>query len=182
MKTIDEPFGGANNFAKNLFKGLKMRGYYVTNKLEKNLDIIIIVVSHDSLRLVSFSPEDVKAYKKAFPNVLVIHRINSCDEHRAYNNGTNERVLKANKIANHTIFVSKFIKSFWKNKGLSKNNSSIILTRANKKVFNPYKRSKWSGKGPIKIVTHHWSSNYMKGFDIYQRLDEMLILKSGKKR
>ena len=43
-----------------------MRGYYVTNKLEKNLDIIIIVVSHDSLRLVSFSPEDVKAYKKHF--------------------------------------------------------------------------------------------------------------------
>ena len=59
VKTIDEPFGGANNFAKNLFKGLMSKGYYVTNKLEENLDFIIIVVSHDSLRLVSFSPEDV---------------------------------------------------------------------------------------------------------------------------
>ena len=70
MKTIDEPFGGQIILLK-IYLGFKMRGYYVTNKLEKNLDIIIIVVSHDSLRLVSFSPED-KTYKKAFPNVLVI--------------------------------------------------------------------------------------------------------------
>ena len=122
VKTINEPFGGANNFAKNLFKGLMSKGYYVTNKLEKDLDFIIIVVSHDSLRLVSFSPEDVKAYKKAFPNVCVIHRINSCDEHRGYNNGTNERVIKTNKISDHTIFVSKFIKSFWEKKDLQRNN------------------------------------------------------------
>ena len=182
VKTINEPFGGANNFAKNLFKGLMSKGYYVTNKLEKDLDFIIIVVSHDSLRLVSFSPEDVKAYKKAFPNVCVIHRINSCDEHRGYNNGTNERVIKTNKIADHTIFVSKFIKSFWERKGLAKKQSSVILTKANKKIFNPLKRNKWDKKKPIKIITHHWSSNFMKGFDIYQRLDEMLILKKWKNK
>ena len=33
VKTINEPFGGANNFAKNLSKGLMSKGYYVTNKL-----------------------------------------------------------------------------------------------------------------------------------------------------
>ena len=125
VKTINEPFGGANNFAKNLSKGLISRGHYVTNKLEKNLDFIIIVISHDSLRLVSFSPEDVKAYKKAFPNVLVIHRINSCDEHRGYDNGTNKRVIKTNKIADYTIFVSKFIKSFGREKDFQRNNRQL---------------------------------------------------------
>ncbi len=79
VKTVNQPFGGANNFAKNLFKGFTDKGHYVTNKLEKNLDFIIIVISHDSLRLVSFSPDDVRAYKKAYPNVRVIHRINTCD-------------------------------------------------------------------------------------------------------
>ena len=149
VKTINEPFGGANNFAKNLSKGFRNKGFYVTNKLERNLDIIIIIVSHDSLRLVSFSPEDVKAYKRAFPNVCVIHRINSCDEHRAYNNGTNERVAKANKIADHTVFVSKFIKLFWQEKGLTQNNSSVIHTKANKKIFNPSNRNRWDFKKPI---------------------------------
>ena len=24
----------------------------------------------------------------------------------------------------------------------------------------------------LKIVTHHWSGNWMKGFDIYEKLDQ----------
>ncbi len=182
VKTVNQPFGGANNFAKNLFKGLISKGHYVTNKLEKNLDFIIIVISHDSLRLVSFSPDDAKAYKKAYPNVCIIHRINSCDEHRAYDNGTNKKVIQANKIADHTVFVSKFIKLFWQNKGLGIKDSSIIYTYANTKIFNSTHRSKWNQKQPLKIVTHHWSANYMKGFDIYQRLDEMIILRKWKNK
>ena len=182
VKTVNQPFGGANNFAKNLFQGLISKGYYVTNKLDKNLDFIIIVVSHDSLRLVSFSPDDVRAYKKAYPNVRVIHRINTCDEQRAYDNGTNKRVIKTNEIADHTIFVSKFMKSFWQKKRVGIKNYSIILTYANTEIFNPSKRTKWNKKEPLKIVTHHWSPNYMKGFDIYQRLDEMITLKKWKNK
>ena len=28
--------------------------------------------------------------------------------------------------------------------------------------------------GPLSIVTHHWSPNYRKGFDIYKHLDDLL--------
>lgn len=28
--------------------------------------------------------------------------------------------------------------------------------------------------GPLKLVTHHWGGHWMKGFDVYQRLDELL--------
>ena len=31
----------------------------------------------------------------------------------------NKKVIQANKIADHTVFVSKFIKLFWQNKGLN---------------------------------------------------------------
>lgn len=183
VKTVNEPFGGANNFAKNLFKHLSKRGYYVTDRLENNLDIIIIVISHDALRLVSYSPEDAKAYKKAFPNVSVIHRINSCDEHRGYDNGTNKRVLEANQIADHTVFVSEFIRSFWYLKGINKDkNSYIIKTIADNKIFNRNNRSRWNKNEVLKIVTHHWSGNYMKGFDIYQRLDQMVKTIEWKKK
>ena len=74
------------------------------------------------------------------------------------------------------------MKLFWERKGLANKQSSIILTKVNKRIFNPLKRRKWDKKKPIKIVTHHWSSNYMKGFDIYQRLDEMLTLKKWKSK
>ena len=32
---------------------------------------------------------------------------------------------------------------------------------------------KWDKKGPLKLVTHHWGGNYMKGFDIYKKLDTL---------
>ena len=28
---------------------------------------------------------------------------------------------------------------------------------------------------PLKIVTHHWSSNKMKGFDVYKKLDQLIL-------
>ena len=35
---------------------------------------------------------------------------------------------------------------------------------------------------PLKIVTHHWSNNINKGFDIYKYLDDLLDNKRWKKR
>lgn len=182
-KTVDGPFGGANQFAKNIAVGLKAAGYYVTSALEPDLDVIIIVISHDGLRLVSFSPADVEAYKIAYPNTIVIQRVNGSDEHRGVDNGTNRRIIEANKISDHTVFVSDFMRRFWSERGINRpDKTSVILTAANRKIFHSVGRSKWSAEGPIKIVTHHWSSNYMKGFDIYQRLDEMLVLQEWKDR
>ena len=37
-------------------------------------------------------------------------------------------------------------------------------------------------KKPLKIVTHHWSNNINKGFDIYKYLDDLLDDKTWKKR
>ena len=41
---------------------------------------------------------------------------------------------------------------------------------------------KWDKKGPLKLVTHHWGGNYMKGFDIYKKLDSLLSSKKLQKR
>ena len=40
----------------------------------------------------------------------------------------------------------------------------------------------WNKKKPLKIVTHHWSNNINKGFDIYKYLDDLLDDKTWKKR
>ena len=42
------------------------------------------------------------------------------------------------------------------------------------------KKIYWNSKDPIKIVTHHWSNNYMKGFDEYLYLDNLIKSKFTK--
>ena len=48
------------------------------------------------------------------------------------------------------------------------------LDRRRPEVFHPKGGVIWNKQEPFRLVTHHWSSNFLKGFDVYQRLDEML--------
>jgi len=180
---VDGPFGGANRFATNLETGLEAAGHYVTRALEPDLDVIIIVISHDGLRLVAFSPADIAAYKKAYPNVMVVQRVNGSDEHRGYDNGTNKRLLEANQCADHTIFVSDFMRTFWAERGINKpEDCTVIKTGADEEVFHDKGHEPHTPGTPVKFITHHWSANYMKGFDIYERLDQMLVMPKWKDR
>ena len=50
----------------------------------------------------------------------------------------------------------------------------MILNGADEKIFNPIGYRRWEGKGPLRLVTHHWSAHWNKGFDIYLALDAQL--------
>lgn len=41
-------------------------------------------------------------------------------------------------------------------------------------IFHNDGYQQWDGDEPLKLVTHHWSGNWNKGFDIYQQLDQLL--------
>ena len=116
---LDGPFGGANRFVQNLETGLRAAGHYTTNRLEPDLDVIFHCFAHEVSRLVSFSASDVAAYKRSFPNTIVIHRINACDEQRGSGVNQNKFVIAANKSADHTVFVSNFMREFWTDNGLN---------------------------------------------------------------
>ena len=172
--TIDGPFGGSNRFTKNLVKGLRHAGHYVTTRLEPGLDALFIIIAHDASR-VTFSRLDAAAYKKAYPQTIVIQRINACDEQRGGNASQNQHILAANRIADHTVFVSDFMRDFWAEHGIDDAaRQTTILTGAETEIFHPAGGAVWNKREPFRLVTHHWSSNFLKGFDVYQRLDEML--------
>ena len=51
---------------------------------------------------------------------------------------------------------------------------TVIHNAADRTVFHPKGGAEWRPGEKMRIVTHHWSPNFMKGFDIYERLDQML--------
>ena len=56
---------------------------------------------------------------------------------------------------------------------MKKEKTSVIMAGADSKIFN-YSKVKKLDENNIKFVTHHWSSNFNKGFDVYQKFDELL--------
>ena len=78
----------------------------------------------------------------------------------------------ANYFADHTVFISSWLKSL---DIYNKNNSStVILNGADETIFNDFHNIEWNKIEKLRLVTHHWSGNKMKGFDIYEKIDNMI--------
>lgn len=106
-------------------------------------------------------------------DALVVHRINECDERKG-TRGMNKLLKRANYLADHTVFVGTWLSDLdlWQNGDEAC--WSTIHNGADTAIFNSEGWQPWSGEGPLRLVTHHWGGNWMKGFDVYKKIDEML--------
>ena len=43
-------------------------------------------------------------------------------------------------------------------------NTNIILNGGDDKIFNCKNGSLWNETEPLKLVTHHWGGNHLKGY------------------
>lgn len=177
-RVINGPWGGGNQFVKMLTEYLNQHNFLVTFSLKQpNIDLILMIHPSKKLRVITYDINDIKNYLLRHPNTLLVHRINSSSE-RGNLQGETEMILEANQIADFTVFISSYLKNFYVDKGFDTHRpNSVILNGADERIFNPVGRANWKPDEKLKIVTHHWSSNYMKGFDIYERMDLLLGIK-----
>ncbi len=167
-------WGGGNQFAISLIKEAKAKGYKITTELkDKDIDIILFTDPRSFNEGVSFGSLDILMYllfinKKA----IVVHRLNECDERK--NTKYMNKFLKwSNYFSDHNIFIASWLRNleiYQKDKSYD-----VILNGADKEIFKSYRKNIWDSENKLKIVTHHWSGNLMKGFDIYKKIDELLM-------
>lgn len=165
-----KPFGGGNIFLEGLTKHLLEKKYIIRNDLKDNdIDIILILDPRYRHPSSNFSIGKIFRYIKfKNPNAIIVHRINECDE-RKNTNFMNKLLKISNYIADHTIFVGSWLKQLdlWEKKS-----SSVILNGSDKNIFYPNKNNILPP--PYRLVSHHWSNNKMKGFDVYSKIDQLL--------
>jgi len=169
------PWGGGNRFVSSLSEALIQAGHCVVFDLaDADIDIILLMDPRSHLPLFSFGAGAILRYL-AFrnPGAIVIHRVNECDE-RKNTRHMNKLLTRANYCADHTVFVGSWLRDLPAWRAAASVESNVILNGADSRVFNPRGFVPWTGKEPLKLVTHHWGGNWMKGFDIYTRLDAML--------
>ena len=176
IKFREGPSGGGMRFSYNLKNYLTKNNISVVNTLADNdINIILNVSPYPFIFLVSsFSFIDAYAYKCRHPNTIIIQRINECDE-RKNTKFMNALLIKASHYADYQVYVSGWLKQNLIRSGMDPTlPSSVIFSGGDQHIFNNNNLKRWNGQGPLKIVTHHWSSNYEKGHDIYQQLDRIL--------
>ena len=174
-KIIDGPFGGGMEFLKNLISFLENNGHIVINHLnDKDIDVILLTNPLISSETSTFDSYDIEFYLK-FTNsqAIVFQRFNECDERKGTNN-INFKLNKFNQVVDVNIFVSDWLKNVFNHFDLSKKKSYVVKGGPNKDIFNNKNKIYWNKKSKLKLVTHHWSDNLMKGYLEYKKLDNFL--------
>lgn len=175
MNIQDGPWGGGNQFGRSLYSFLQNKGIEVFFDLkEKNLDLILLVEPRFTTKISAFNHIDIFRYISYINyKAIIVHRINECDERKGTKN-VNKIIIKANTIADATVFVSSWLRDLYSKIGLNPRNSKIILNGGNKKIFNDAGYQPWNHRNKLRLVTHHWSAHHLKGFDVYELLDLLL--------
>ncbi|MCW8914479.1 MAG: hypothetical protein OQK24_01350 [Magnetovibrio sp.] len=177
------PWGGGNRFVNSLINALTARGDQVVHNLDDDdIDIILMIDPRSRLDLFTFAGGEILRYLTfKNPNAIAIHRINECDQ-RKKTKTMNFRLRTANYAADHTVFVGSWLKDLSVWTADDHRDNSVILNGADETIFNDQGYQAWDGDSPLKLVTHHWGGNWMKGFDVYQQIDEMLGTEQWKDR
>jgi len=177
------PWGGGNSFVIALSDALEHAGHSVVFDLtDSDIDIILLIDPRGHLPLFSFGAGAILRYLALrTTKAVVVHRINECDE-RKNTKHMNKLLTRANYCADHTVFVGSWLRDLPTWRAAPRGESSVILNGADTGIFHARGFVPWNGQEPLKLVTHHWGGNRMKGFDIYERLDAMLVDESWASR
>lgn len=174
MRVRNAPWGGGNQFAASLGRFLENQGATVNYDLTApDIDVIVLTEPRRSSASSAFNDVDILRYiTDVNPQALVVHRVNECDE-RKNTSTVNRRLELANRCADRTVFISDWLRSLFERRGERFAPDVVIRNGAERELFRPAGRP-WDGREPLRVVTHHWGANWMKGFDIYERFDRLL--------
>ncbi len=172
QKPVAGPWGGSNQFVKQMEALLRNRGFDVRYDLRKKADVIVVVDPRKGPNK-PLGHEEVSQYKKENPGVRVLHRVNECDLRKA-TDFMDPLLCSANACADYTVFISKWLRDYHAERWFDTSKPhSVIYNGADPAVFHP--RVRQGGvRDTIRLVTHHWAPAYCKGYDIYAQIDEMI--------
>jgi len=176
FKAVAGPWGGASVFIRQLVEALEKCGIVVRFDLKAKVDLIFMIDPRENLQRTAFGLKEITQYKIDNPHVKIIHRINECDQRKS-TDFMDDILRDGNELADYTIFISEWLRGYFSEKWFDSNKPHcVIYNGSNPAHFHPIGCAEWceSDTVPMRIVTHHWSDNPMKGFSVYKHLDDLI--------
>ena len=164
-KPIDGPWGGGNLLVKNLHKHSKSFGVEI---VERPNDADLLFLFDPRPGNTGVDAGDIIRISQA-KSIPILHRVNECDARKA-THGVDAGLSECSKYTDTTVFVSEWMKNYHLGSGWHCKDTDVIINGVDNEHFNDGANFKFNN-GKINVVTHHWSNNVLKGFDIYEELD-----------
>jgi glycosyltransferase involved in cell wall biosynthesis len=148
-------------------------GYSVSFDLDGPLDAIVLVDPRVGGN-VGFGADEIAAYRARNTGVRCLHRVNECDL-RKETSFMDDLLATTNEVADHTVFISEWLRDYHAERWFDRSRPhSVIHNGADPSIFHPVGSAELTPGGSMRIVTHHWSDNRLKGFDVYQEVDRLI--------
>ena len=174
MAPTRSPWGGASPFVWQLAALLKKRRWKVQYVLDPVPDVVFVIDPRMDHPKKKFGLEELRSFRKKFPSVPILHRINECDKRKGTND-IDELLRQTSELADHTVFIAEWLRDYFGAKWFDLSRPhSCIYNGADPSIYDPYGSAVPKPGETLKIVTHHWSDNALKGFDIYENLDRLI--------
>jgi glycosyltransferase involved in cell wall biosynthesis len=166
-------WGGANQWTTQITRFFEYNGWSVRFDLKRPVDAVIL--THTGLsKQTTFGVEDVLAYRKVHGHVPCLHRINDNDI-RKETTEMDSLLARSNEVADHTVFVSAWLRDHHGAQWFDcAKPHSVIVPGADSRFFHPIGDRVRKAGEPLRVVTHHWSNNWKKGFDVYKEIDDLI--------
>lgn len=164
------PWGGGAKLINSLVEKLLKEGHEVVFNLQENIDLLICFDPRNNDYNENYF--DILNYSSLF-NKKILQRVGDLGTHGKPD--LTKFVKFCVEKSDFLIFPSVWAKNFLNYK---KNNYSII-ENAPLEEFYSNRNKDLSLNENIKIVTHHWSDNKKKGFDLYKDFDNFCKSKNN---
>lgn len=168
---IDAAWGGGNNWVIAFNDYAKEFGIEVIHDLRSAQPDAILVAGFDAGNSgIDFFR--AMNYCSASKTKLIV-RINENDARKG-TTGVDNTMWSMINLSHGSVFVSHWLQSYYAQKFKTPPNSqcAIIFNGVNKNHFFDQKYKNITRNPKLRIVAHHWSNNYLKGFDVYEAIDQ----------
>ena len=171
------PWGGGNMFVQAMYEELvpededEKTEHELCHPMDSTAVPDVILLAGLSNEGPCISAEQAVYYKMFNrPQTKLILRVNENDA-RKDTSDVDDILVKLSEYIDGTVFVSDWLRDYFLSRGWQCKNTTVIHNGVDGDVFKPGEKL---DNGLVNIVTHHWSNNYMKGFDFYDKIDAFI--------
>lgn len=158
------PWGGGAKTVNKLVELLLHKGHTVVYDLQDGIDVIFCMDPRPNNRGEWY--QNFLDYRSKSKNTKIVQRVGDLGTHsKPY---LTDMVRQTLPNSDYFIFPSKWAKEWidFKSKNFE------IINNAPMQIFYENRKENLELKDKVSVVTHHWSTNPKKGFDMYEKFEE----------